>query len=121
MTEIYSNRLSYDPSNRSIGHIIDNKRGERRGEDREMFREPFVFYVSYDQSRAVRRRKGKGIDISAGGICLETTSILKKNQVVRLMLPLSVKGINMPILGEVRWIKRLGGRREKRMGIKFIT
>ncbi len=121
MTEIYSNRPSYDSSNRSIGDSIDDKRVERRGEVREMFKEPFVFYVSYDQSGTARRRKGKGIDISAGGICLETPSMLKNNQVIRLMLPLSVTGINMPILGEVRWVKRLGGRREKRIGIKFIT
>jgi Tfp pilus assembly protein PilZ len=64
-------------------------------------------------------RTARGIDISTGGVGLETDDELQKGEVVKLSVPLGMGGTNIPVFAEVRWVKPLNGN--YRMGLQFLA
>jgi hypothetical protein len=106
-----------------------NKRGRKEGlmqatEQRESQRTAFGQIVEFELSAAhsavdFSGLKALGIDISSGGIGLETDNKLRRDDVVRLAIPFDDK-INFPVLAEVRWVAAATDE-GYRIGFRFLA
>ncbi len=92
-------------------------------EKRSDFRGIVVFAVSCDKSgkgggKVDAIKKARSLNISKRGMCFETSYLLRENEIIRIMLPLKEINVNVPVLGEVRWIKPVD--QKYRVGVSFI-
>jgi hypothetical protein len=91
---------------------------EKRIATRSSFRESLEIEFSAISARE-KAGRGRGIDISSGGLGLETAAPLHKGEVVRLLVPLKESGTSMPVLAEVQWVLPMD--QHYRAGLRFLA
>ena len=93
---------------------------EKRQNQRAGFNQTMEFELSAAHpSSDSLELKALGIDISSGGVGLETVDKLRRDDVVKLSVPLDMNSINIPVFAEVRWVATLGER--YRIGLQFLA
>jgi len=93
---------------------------EKRQDQREGFQQTMEFELSAAHPVTDSlEQKALGVDISSGGVGLETVDQLRRDDVVKLSVPLGMDSINIPVFAEVRWVASLGGR--YRIGLRFLA
>ncbi len=97
-----------------------NLSNEKRRTARKTFkRSIFLEKVSLELNRAKNiRRSGAGLDISDGGLGLNSKFALKIGEVLKLSIPLLTSGISVPVFAEVRWVHPIN--RHFRTGLRFL-
>lgn len=81
--------------------------GNKRTNRRIPFSQPVVLEIwqqDAGRSRTIRK-EGIGIDISAGGGGVATTYPLQAGDVVKLLFPIGVRDIRLPVYSTVVWSK----------------
>jgi hypothetical protein len=93
---------------------------EKRQDQRKGFQQTIEFALSAAHpSTNSLEQKGLGIDISSGGIGLETVDKLQRDDVVKLSVPLGLTSVNIPAFAEVRWVEAFDER--YRIGLRFLA
>jgi c-di-GMP-binding flagellar brake protein YcgR len=93
---------------------------EKRQSQRSVFRQSLEYELSTTHPAAASLvGRGQGLDISSGGVGMETEDALQKGEVVKLLIPLGREGTNIPVLAAVRWVAPLGEK--YRMGLQFLA
>jgi Tfp pilus assembly protein PilZ len=97
-----------------------NLSNEKRRTARKTFkRSIFLEKVSLELNRAKNiRRSGAGLDISDGGLGLNSKFTLKIGEILKLSIPLLTSGISVPVFAQVRWVHPIN--RHFRTGLRFL-
>jgi hypothetical protein len=64
-------------------------------------------------------KKVRGLDISSGGISVESDVVLLEGEVLKLLIPFGRGDVCIPVLAEVRWSEVQG--KNYRMGLRFLA
>ena len=64
-------------------------------------------------------KKARGIDISSGGVCLETRDAFLKGEILKLFIPFQKSGANIPVLAQVLWVS--GSNDNYHAGLHFLS
>lgn len=63
--------------------------------------------------------EGEMLNVSSGGLCCSITGPLEEFSIVRVLIPLSKDLPQVPMLGQVRWIK--ANHKSYVVGMRFIV
>ncbi len=73
-----------------------------------------------DRNRAARDWQGVTVDISNGGLALQTHNAIPALHLpVKLWLPLDGLPVRVPVLGVVRRVKRMAPGQQQQVGVQF--
>ena len=92
---------------------------EKRRSERSEFRQTLDFELSaVRETDGLSVRRAFGMDISSGGMAVETDVALAEGEIVRLFDPKNSAGFDMPVFAEVRWAMPANGH--WRAGLRFL-
>jgi len=97
------------------------KNMEKRIISRKKFRQPISFDLVDSKGGRFKNFTGRGfgVDISEGGIGMTVDRPLKKDKVVRLLLPVLGGKATIPVFSIIRWAESAGT--EFRVGLQFLV
>lgn len=87
------------------------KVADKRASARMPCEQSLTFDLAINDSEGFRscRHKGSGVDISEHGLGLLTRYPLKKDEVLKLLLPLNIAKTFLPVFARVVWAKSAEG------------
>lgn len=103
----------------SVRKEIMPKGNERRISERYGWKTDVIYEPSIGFSPK-KKRSGKTVNVSQGGVCIKTDKPLAQSQIVRVRLPFSQAPAMAPTLAEVCWIEGLKPRKGYWVGLRFL-
>lgn len=93
---------------------------EKRNNHRSSFPHPISFDMLGGKGEEFENVscRGKGVDISEGGIGMITDQTLEKGMVIRVLLPTVEGGTAVPVFSVICWSEAAGPR--FRVGLQFL-
>ena len=93
---------------------------EKRGPVRKAFSKEIRYDILAEETRRRANKKFTAfcVDISEGGLGINTGISLEKGRIMRISLPVSVANVVIPTFGEVAWSSPQGDRFG--IGIRFL-
>jgi len=94
---------------------------ERRRNERKALTGPVQLESGLPESGwpAPGRIEVAGIDLSLGGLGIQTNILLEESAVVRALIPVSGCQVSVPALAQVVWVS--SGRQPFRVGLRFLV
>jgi hypothetical protein len=59
-------------------------------------------------------------NVGAGGVCLVTDQVLPLNSILRCELSVSDMPMDIPTLMQVRWLQKIHGKNDYKIGLQFL-
>ena len=87
--------------------------------NRKFTRYKFIDFVRLALANSISENNGQGIDISSQGIGIVTPMKLGKGDVLKALIPAKTKGILLPVISQVVWVKKRN--KEYRVGLQFLV
>ncbi len=97
------------------------RKTEKRSVNRVPIHEPVSFEMTEGNPGLFKNvvANGTGVDISQGGIGLNTDNPLRKGDVLKINFPTAVANISLPVYTEVMWSTHEDGK--FRSGLRFLA
>jgi hypothetical protein len=93
---------------------------EKRGSERREYRHSLEVAKSASrQASGSQVQQAMSMDISAGGLGLETPALLERGEIVQLLMPMAGTDVAMPVFAEVRWARPASAA--WRVGLQFLA
>lgn len=95
-------------------------REDRRVAERHVLEKEVAYEPSASLELRQRKHYGKMLNISNGGFCLKTETLLTRSQIIQVQMPVPEIRSSLPTLAEVCWVDNQENQDSYTVGLRYL-